>query len=69
VEGVPWQLAAIHAGDWLVKILLMAAVLAAGPGEDSRSEPMKRSIEEKILTQHPLGKRLNVSKRKYETVR
>lgn len=31
---------------------------------------MKRSIEEKMLTKHPLGKRgLNVSKRKYETVR
>ena len=26
-EGVPWQLAAIHAGDWLVKILLMAVIL------------------------------------------
>lgn len=31
---------------------------------------MAESIEEKILTKHPLGKRgLNVSKRKYETVR
>ena len=31
---------------------------------------MKGSVEEKILTRHPLGKRgLNVSKRKYETVR
>jgi Protein of unknown function (DUF1761) len=26
-ENVPWQLAAIHAGDWLVKILLMAVIL------------------------------------------
>jgi hypothetical protein len=25
----PWKLAAIHAGDWLVKILLMAAMLGA----------------------------------------
>lgn len=26
-ENVPWKLAAIHAGDWLVKTLLMAAIL------------------------------------------
>jgi hypothetical protein len=26
-EGVPLGLAAIHAGDWLVKLLLMAAIL------------------------------------------
>ena|SRR5712692_10147411 len=26
-EGVPWKLAAIHAGDWLVKILLMTVIL------------------------------------------
>ncbi len=26
-EKVPWQLAAIHAGDWLVKLLLVAAVV------------------------------------------
>jgi hypothetical protein len=26
-EGVPSKLAAIHAGDWLVKILLMTAIL------------------------------------------
>jgi hypothetical protein len=27
-ENVPWKLAAIHAGDWLVKLLLMAIRLA-----------------------------------------
>ena len=26
-EGVPWRLAAIHGGDWLVKILLVTAIL------------------------------------------
>ena len=26
-ENVPWMLAAIHAGDWLVKILLVAVIL------------------------------------------
>ena len=29
-EGVPWKLAATHAGDWLVKTLLMTAILAYG---------------------------------------
>jgi hypothetical protein len=28
-ENVPWKLAAIHAGDWLVKLLLMAVILGA----------------------------------------
>ncbi len=28
-ENVPWKLAAIHAGDWLVKLLLMTAILGA----------------------------------------
>jgi hypothetical protein len=37
-EGVPLTLAAIHAGDWLVKLLLMAAILGAWPegGRGSR---------------------------------
>lgn len=26
-ERVPWQLAAIHAGDWLVKLLVMAVIV------------------------------------------
>jgi len=26
-QNVPWMLAAIHAGDWLVKILLIAVIL------------------------------------------
>jgi len=26
-QNVPWRLAAIHAGDWLVKILLIAVIL------------------------------------------
>jgi hypothetical protein len=26
-DNVPWRLAAIHAGDWLLKILLMAVIL------------------------------------------
>ena len=27
-ENVPWRLALIHAGDWLVKLVLVSAVLA-----------------------------------------
>jgi hypothetical protein len=27
-DNVPWKLTAIHAGDWLVKLLLMAVILA-----------------------------------------
>ena len=27
-EKVPWQLAAIHSGDWLVKLLLVSTVVA-----------------------------------------
>ncbi len=29
-EKVPWQQAAIHAGDWLVKLVLIAAVVGGG---------------------------------------
>jgi hypothetical protein len=27
-EGIPWRLGAIHAGDWLIKLLLMTMILA-----------------------------------------
>ncbi len=30
-EKVPWQQAAIHAGDWLVKLLLIAQIAGRGP--------------------------------------
>ena len=26
-EKVPWRLAALHAGDWLVKLLLIAVIV------------------------------------------
>ena len=29
-ENVPWMLAAIHAGDWLIKLPLIAAILSIG---------------------------------------
>ena len=29
-EKVPWQQAAIHGGDWLIKLLLIAAVVGSG---------------------------------------
>ena len=28
-ENVPWKLVAIHSGDWLIKLLLIAAILGA----------------------------------------
>ena len=28
-EGVPWQLAAIHAGDWLLKLLIIGVIVGA----------------------------------------
>jgi hypothetical protein len=28
-DGVPWRLGAIHAGDWLIKLLLVAGILTA----------------------------------------
>jgi hypothetical protein len=28
-EKVPWQLAAIHAGDWLLKLSVVAAIVGA----------------------------------------
>jgi hypothetical protein len=27
-ENTPWKLAAIHAGDWLVKLLVVAAIVS-----------------------------------------
>lgn len=30
-ENVPWKLVAIHAGDWLVKLLLIAVILGVWP--------------------------------------
>ena len=38
-ERVPWQQAAIHAGDWLAKLLLVSAVVAAQP---QRTAPGQR---------------------------
>jgi hypothetical protein len=27
-EGTPWRLAAIHGGDWLAKLLVVAAIVS-----------------------------------------
>ncbi len=32
-EKTPWQIAAIHSGDWLVKTLLITAILGLWPGQ------------------------------------
>lgn len=32
-EKTPWQIAAIHSGDWLIKTVLIAVILGATPGK------------------------------------
>ena len=32
-EKTPWQVAAIHSGDWLLKTLLVAVILGCGAGK------------------------------------
>jgi len=36
-EDTPWQLAAIHAGDWFMKLLIIAVILGTWPHRGSRS--------------------------------
>jgi Protein of unknown function (DUF1761) len=40
-ENVPWMLATIHAGDWLVKLVLMAAILGAWRGGPSEAKGVR----------------------------
>jgi hypothetical protein len=37
-ERSPWQVAAIHSGDWLVKIVVISAVLSVWPRRRRSSE-------------------------------
>jgi hypothetical protein len=34
-QNVPWQLAAIHSGDWLIKLILIPVVVTAWPKRTS----------------------------------
>ncbi len=36
-QGVSWKIAAIHAGDWLVKLLLITAIVGAWAVERTRA--------------------------------
>ncbi|MGH7701912.1 MAG: DUF1761 domain-containing protein [Gemmatimonadales bacterium] len=36
-EDTPWKIAAIHAGDWLVKLLIIAIIVGAWPTRGSES--------------------------------
>ena len=36
-QNVPWQLAAIHAGDWLIKLILIPAIVAVWPSRKAAS--------------------------------
>jgi len=40
-ENVPWMLATIHAGDWLVKLVLMAVILGAWRGGPSGAKGVR----------------------------
>lgn len=40
-ENVPWMLATIHAGDWLVKLVLMAVILGAWRGEPREAKGVR----------------------------
>ena len=42
-QNVPWMLAAIHAGDWLVKIILIAVILGVWRKVDAAPLPQSRS--------------------------
>jgi hypothetical protein len=35
-ENVPWMLAAIHAGDWLVKLLVMSVIIGVWAGKKEK---------------------------------
>jgi hypothetical protein len=39
-EKTPWQIAAIHSGDWLVKTVLIAVILGAWKS----TEPAKQRV-------------------------
>lgn len=30
-ENIPWKVAAIHAGDWLVKLLVISVIVSGWP--------------------------------------
>jgi hypothetical protein len=36
-QNVPWQLAAIHSGDWLIKLILIPITVAAWPKRTRKS--------------------------------
>ena len=41
-EKVPWQLAAVHAGDWLAKLLLVSVIVGRGGGRGRRLSGRRR---------------------------
>jgi len=48
-DNVPWMLAAIHAGDWLVKILLMTVILGVWRRSKTRGMIQKSTTPSKRL--------------------
>lgn len=41
-DNMPWMLGAIHAGDWLMKMILMAVILAVRRNAGAAGAPMRR---------------------------
>lgn len=44
-EDMPWRLAAVHAGDWLMKMLFMAVILALWHGRKASFPPERTSAK------------------------
>jgi hypothetical protein len=36
-ENVPWKLAAIHVGDWLLKLVIMTVIVSVWPRKQRRA--------------------------------
>lgn len=43
-EKVPWQVATVHGGDWLIKLLLMSALAGRPSNSSSRPPPRSRRL-------------------------
>ena len=43
-QNVPWQLAAIHAGDWLIKLVLIPIGLVVWPERKSSKLPVQHNV-------------------------
>lgn len=49
-EKVPWQLAALHGGDWLVKLLLVSSIVGRGPASSTGVATAQRRTARRALS-------------------